>query len=218
MIKYSYLIILVTVLFSCKSQEQEMEIRYTSLNDYDANYIFNLENNLQGLKKINNYVINEIKDQKHFVDSLKKSDYVKDTPKTFDEHRNSTSLSLTATDLYLYTPPGELSLNKVKDKNIVMIYELDEETFAIKNINIGDSYTSSSFSIKETKDDNQCSLHLDTEEFNLEALSQTLEKTKALNYQLQYDPFTYHIIDKQNKNILDIIYNNKGTSLLLNYK
>jgi len=219
MIKYRYLIILFsTVLFSCKSQKQEMEIRYTSLNDYEANYIFDLENNLNGLKKINNYVINEIKEQKHFTDSLKASSYMDSLPKTYKDHQYGTSLSLTASDLYLYTPPGELSLNKVKDKNIVMIYELDEENFTIKNIDIGETYQSSSYTIKETKNSNQCILKIENDELTLDSLHQIFEKIKKSKHQLEHDTFTYQINNKQDTNILDITYSNKGTSLLLNYK
>ncbi|WP_299181568.1 hypothetical protein [uncultured Aquimarina sp.] len=217
MIRYSYISILIcTLLFSCKSQKQEMEIRYTSLNDYDANYVFNLKNNTTGLKKIHQFTLAEIEAQKHFVDSLKNSSYMDSLPKTYQDHQYGTSLSLTATDISLYTPPQ--SLDRVREKEMVMEYKLDEENFTIKNIDIGDTYQSSSYTIKETKESNRCILEINNEELTLEGLYQIFEITKKLKHQFEHNIFTYQINNKQEINILDITYSNKGTSLLLNYK
>ena len=217
MIKYKCLIILISaILCSCKSQKQEMDIRYTSLNDYDANYIFYLENNTTGLKKIHQFVLEEIKAQKHFVDSLKNSSYADSLPKIYEDHQYGTSLSLSASDISLYTPPK--SIDRVREEEMVIQYKLDEENFTLRNIDIGNTYHSSSNTIKETKNNKQCILKIDSKELTLDGLYQIFENIKKLKYQFQHNTFTYQINDKLDNNILDITYNSKGTSLLLTYK
>ncbi|MBQ4804456.1 hypothetical protein J8L88_16465 [Aquimarina sp. MMG015] len=218
MIRYSYISILIcTLLFSCKSQKQEMEIRYTSLNDYDANYVFNLKNNTTGLKKTHQFTLAEIEAQKHFVDSLKNSSYMDSLPQTYKDHQYGTSLSLTASDVYLYTPPNEFSFDQVSDEDLVMVYELNEEQFTIKNIVIGERYKENTISIKEKMNTNFCELKVDDNNFRLETLYQVFEKIQKLQYHLQKDLFTYQVFDSKNNHVLDITFKDKGTSLLLNY-
>jgi len=214
---YSLTIYVFIILFSCKSKKQEMEIRYTSLNDYDANYIFDLENNINGLKKIHQFALQEITAQKHFIDSLKNSSYIDSLPKTYKEHQYGTSLSLTASDIYLYTPPNELSFDQVDHEDLVMLYELNEKSFTIKNISIYERYRDDSMPISIIANANHCMLKLDEKKFGLETLYQVLKKIKELNLHNQNDDFTYTVYNKENQ-ILDISYTNKGTSLLLNYK
>lgn len=211
-------IIITLFLFSCEGQEREMDIRYFSLNDYDTNYVFDIENNLEALKKMHHYAINEIKEQKHVVDSLKTSSYIDSLPKTYEEHQYGTSLSLTPSDVYLYTPPAEFSFNQVNDDDLVLLYELGEENFIIENIVVGKSYHPSSFKIEETKNETQSVLKINNEAFTLEVLSQVLEHIKTIRHHHQEDIYTYQIKDVNNKHVLDVIYKDKGTSLLLNYK
>jgi len=219
MIKNSILYIIIALfLFSCEAQERKMDIRYFTLNDYDTNYVFDIENNLEALKKMHSYALNEIKEQKHAVDSLKASSYIDSLPKTYEEHQYGTSLSLSPSDVYLYTPPGEFSFDQVDDKDLVLLYELDEESFIIENIVVGNKYTSSSYTIEEAKNGMQSSLQINTDEFTLEVLSQLLGEIKKIGHHYQEDIYTYQIKDVNNKHVLDIIYKDKGTSLLLNYK
>lgn len=206
---------MVIFLCSCKSQKQEMEIRYTSLNDYDANYIFNLQNNTEALKKIHEFAKEEIKAQKHFVDSLKASNYMDSLPKTYKDHQYGTSLSLTASDISLYVPPK--SMDRVQDEEMVIRYELDEENFTIKNIDIGNKYHSQTYDIKETNKTDQCLLQISTGELTLDVLYQIFEKIHKIQYHRQKDLFTYQVFDSKNNHVLDITYKDKGTSLLLNY-
>ncbi len=204
--------------FACNSQKQPMDIRYTSINDYDANYIFNLENNTKALKKIDQYAQDMIKGQMHIVDSLKNSDYIKNTSKTYDEHKLGTSLSLTATDVYLYTPPGEFSFDQVQDENLVIKYELDEEKFTIRDIIVGNSYQDSSIKVESSVKENNCKLIVSTATLNLQGLYQIFEKIRTSTYHKQKEQFTYFVYDANDTNVLDIIYKNNGSSLLLHYK
>lgn len=211
-------IIIALFLFSCEEEKREMDIRYTSLNDFDTNYVFDIENNLEALKKIHHYAVNEIKGQKHVVDSLKASSYIDSLPKTYEEHQYGTSLSLSPSDVYIYIPPGEYSFDQVNDDDLVLLYELDEDNFTIEDIVVGQSYTPSSYTIKETKNETQSSLQVNTEEFTLEVLSQVLEKIKKVGHHHQENRYTYYIKDINDTHILDVIYKDKGTSLVLNYK
>lgn len=217
MIKYSSSIVLIfAILFACNTVDKKMSIRYTSLNDYDAHYIFNIENTFNGLQEINTYALEEIQAQKKFVDSLKSSSYVDSVSSAYQENIKSSSFSLMAEDLYLYTPPT--SFDRVSNEDIVLQYVLNENSFVIEDIVVGQSYTPSSFTIKETKNETQSSLQVNTEEFTLEVLSQVLEKIKKVGHHHQENRYTYYIKDINDTHILDVIYKDKGTSLVLNYK
>ncbi|TPN89122.1 hypothetical protein [Aquimarina algicola] len=193
-----------------------MEIRYTSLNDFDAHYIFDLNNNIKGIHRIHKYASEEIKAQKHVIDSLLKSGYADHLPKTYQEHLYNPSLSLTATDIYMYTPPK--LLDRVRDEELVIWYEFNEETFTIKEIHIGNSYQSLSHNIKTTKTNNLCTFNIDSDQLTLNILYQIFEKIKKLKYQLDHETFTYQITINPNKKVLEITYHNKGNSLLLDFK
>ena len=60
MIKNSLLFAILILVFSCETQNKNMNIRTTSINDYEATYIFNLENNISTLKKINEFALKDI--------------------------------------------------------------------------------------------------------------------------------------------------------------
>ncbi|WP_108803046.1 hypothetical protein [Aquimarina sp. Aq107] len=196
-----------------------MSIRYCSLNEYYTNYVFDIENDIDALKKMNLYVVGEIKAQKHFVDSLKASSYMDNLPKTYKDHQYGTSLSLTASDVYLYTPPNEFSFDQVNDEDLVMVYELNEEQFSIKNIVVGQQYKDSSISItvQTSSKINRRVLKVNNNEFKLETLYQVFNKIKEIKYHTKTDNFVYSIFLGES-NVLDIVYKNKGTSLTLDYK
>lgn len=217
MIQRMFLYFLIAVTFlNCDDGNGPNDIRNTSLNDYTAHYIFEFDNTKLALKKMNDYALNEIAAQKHFVDSLKKTGY---TPaSTMEEMFEKGSLSLTATDVTLYTPPSEFSFDPVDDKDIVVVYNLGEESFKVENISVGEQYAKGTMSIEEQFIDNTSVLNIDTEVLSLEALYQVLEKTRALGRQEKYNTFKYVVHNHNNISLLEVIYTEKGKHISLNYR
>jgi len=218
MIKQNILyLLLISSIFSCQSQNKNMDIRTTSINDYEATYIFNLENNKTALKKINDYALQEIKAQNIFIDSLKHAASEDIQPKTFKERLNSTTLSLIPEDIIFYTPPNQL-MDRVREKDIVIHYVINTESGTIKNIRIGNQFKNAPPTIKVINENkNNCNLQLDQLDFTLQSLYTIVSKITKLQYQNKSFDFIYTVKDKNNAPLLDIIYTDHGQSLLLNY-
>lgn len=212
----AFLLIILGLFLSCETQNTGMDIRNTSINDYQANYIFNIENTINALKKMNDFALKDIKEQKHFIDSIKKETKANNKPISFEERLNSTTLSTSPEDIIFYTPPETLS-DRVREKDIVLHYALNPKTFAIKNITVGNRYTNNNTAIEAILDNNNCTLVINEKEFTLNTLHNVLQKVEHLQFQNKAINFNYTVKNKDNKEFLDIIYKDKGTSLLLNY-
>lgn len=218
MIKQNILyLLLLSSIFSCQSQNKNMDIRTTSINDYEATYIFNLENNRAALKKINDYALQDIKAQNIFIDSLKHVASKDTQPKTFKERLTSTTLSSVPEDIIFYTPPNQL-MDRVREKDIVLHYVLNTESGTIKNIRIGNQFKNATTTIKIINENkHNCVLQLDQLDFTLQNLYAILSQIAKLQYQNKTLDFIYTVKNKDNAPILDIIYTDHGHSLLLNY-
>lgn len=195
-----------------------MSIRNTSINDYYTNYIFNFNNNSIALKSINDFAVNEIKQQKHYTDSLKKAGKKNITSNNIKDILAAESfLSGVGEDVHFYTPPSELSFEQVNEDDLVMLYELNENAFTIKNIKIGNSYVSQPIEIKEIPLAKNCKLQVDVENLNLGILKQILNKINTLNYHTKKEVYGYDIYT-QKIHILTIAYSEQGKALKLYYK
>lgn len=213
----AFLLIILSLFLSCETQNTGMDIRNTSINDYQANYIFNIENSIAALKKMNDFALKDIKEQQYFIDSIKKETKANDKPISFEERLNSTTLSTTPEDIVFYTPPVNLS-DRVREKDMVLHYALNPKTFAIKKIIVGNRYTNTNTAIEAVLDKDNCILVIHEKEFNLNALHNVFLKIEQLQYQSKSLNFSYTVKNKDNKVFLDIIFKDNGKSLLLNYK
>ena len=210
---FKYLVISICCL-SCAG-EKPMEIRYTSLNDYYTDYVFNLKNDSKGLKEINAYVLREIQEQNRVVDSFKKAGY---KPRiTYEEMINKGSFSLQAADVTLYNPPNEWSLEAVNNEDVIIEYKVGEESFKVEEIKVGKKYGTIILDIKTTIIGNEGVLIVNTDVLNLDGLSQVLKKLKKINYHYNSINFKYFVKNKNNVDLLEVLFTDKGKHIKLNF-
>ena len=216
MIKNTLLYLLILLFcFSCDDSNGPNDIRHTSMHDYYANYIFDLDNNLSALKTINDFALNGIEKHKHVVDSLKASGYKNVVSQ--NKFKINTYLSVNAEDIIIYTPPSEFTFKPVDEKDIVAEYIVGDESFKVEHIKIGERYATGTISIKETLTENKCILKLSTDTLNLEVLYQILKKTEILAYQKKHLDFKYTVSNNKNIKLLEVTYSNNGKHIMLNY-
>ncbi|GAA3515798.1 hypothetical protein GCM10022393_32220 [Aquimarina addita] len=128
-----------------------------------------------------------------------------DRPVTFEDHLYQNSFSLTASDVILYRPPSEWSLDPVADKDIIVHYKIGEE------------YNNATLNINATLTGREYKLKLSTDALNLEALYQILNTINSLQHHKKTINFKYLIINNENVNLLNIIYSDNGEHVELTY-
>ena len=111
-----------------------MEIRYTSINDVYGTYIFNFEDNISGIKKINDFAVENIKSSKNVSDSIN-TVISKMSKEEAQDYISNQSLPTMATNLIFYKALDDLE-GQPDQKDVLIGYVLDEITFGINNINI----------------------------------------------------------------------------------
>lgn len=216
MIKQNILMLFITLfMFSCNTQNNQMEIRYTSINDYYADYVFNFNNSKTGLALINNYALTQIEAQKKTVDSVKQT--TQKTPATIESLLNNGSFSQNAENIALYTPPSEISLNKVNNKDLIIKYIVGENTFKVEDIQIGESYKNTKITVEATTKNNQSELKLNVEALTIEALSQILNKIESVNHHKQNEQYIYAVLNSNNVEVMSVLFSNKGQNINLKY-
>lgn len=218
--KINYLIIVILVsLLSCNNtKKQEMKIRYTSINDYDANYIFDFQNNKAGLKMINQYVIEDIKSSKHFADSIvNKLGKLNNIEKT--KYLSENNLPTKATDVSLYIAREDLNWDPNNNNDLLIVYKLDENTFKITDFKIPyKSDKKNDITIQDTGiEKNSCILKINKDSFHIETLKLIKEKIDKLNYQKQENDFSYLVKNNNDVEMIKITFTEKGKHISLTY-
>lgn len=212
-------IILILILLSCNDNysNKEMEIKYISINDFYANYVFNYEDNLLGLQRLNNYVINDINSSKKVSDSIKiklNSLTEKDRVKFIENQ----SLPTIATDIILYKEINEFH-GEPTDHDILLKYNIEEENYRIKDIYVPISQMKKIDTQLDEKshNDNKCIMQINSPDINLEKFHLIIEKIKKIGYHNNYQNYKYVIKNKKGKVLLSVLYDTNGNYINLKF-
>ncbi|MBC9931200.1 hypothetical protein [Chitinophaga qingshengii] len=198
-------ILLLLLTAGCTNQAAKMEIRYTSLNDYDAHYVFNLKDSPAGLMHLYGYTLQDLKASKHYRDSIQASGHPYDARE---------SLPLKAEPVVLYTPPNEWE-GAPDSSHMIISFSTDEDSYRINGITVF-ACKQSHIQVKSLEKKNSgCTLQLNTASLNLCALRCMLQQTDTLKYQLGADNFTYSFVNSNSQKLLAIAYTEKGRYLEL---
>lgn len=200
-------VFLLIVAAGCTHHATKMEIRYTSLNDYDAHYVFNLKDSPAGLMQLYGYTLQDLRDAKHYRDSVLASGHQYDARE---------SLPLKSGPVTLYTPPNEWK-GAPDSSHMIMTFSTDEDNYRINGITVHACKQPNIQVNTLEKKDSSCTLQLNTAALNLCALQCMLQQTGALKYQLDTNNFTYSFVNNNNNSqqLLAIAYTEKGKYLEL---
>ncbi|KFE97098.1 hypothetical protein [Chryseobacterium luteum] len=212
-------IVLILTLLSCNNHQSndKMEIKYTSINDFYANYVFNYEDNLKGLQKLNNYVINDINLSKKISDSIK----IKLNSLTEEDRVKfigNQSLPTIATDIILYKEINEFH-GEPTDQDILLKYHIEEDNYKIKDIYVPISQMKKIDTKLDEKshNDNKCIIQINSPDINLEKFHLIIEKIKKIGYHNNYQNYKYTIENKKGKVLLSVLYDTNGNYINLKF-
>ena len=211
------ILLIYFLFFSCASDSNEpMQIRHTKLNDYYADYIFNLKNDNSGLKMIIDFANESNEKSKMINDSLRKIaiNKFKNRPPTQEEQLYG-SFPSTSLDMTLYTPPSEWSLDRVNDKDIVVNFQRKEDDYAFTDIEIPDRFLEKDAVISEVSTKENKTILSSNKPLNLGVLKSIVEKTHKLNYHSKNERYTYEVLNDEDVNKLLISYNKHGKYLTI---
>lgn len=205
---------LLIILISC-TEDQAMRIQYAEVNGFHADYIFNLKNDSYGLKMILDYINTSNREAQHHNDSLvvEIEKKFKDREPT-DEEYLANSFPNGATDAILYSPPSEMSLDRVQEQDVIINFIMEGE-YKIKDIEVSDRFLEKDISVNEISTNNNKTILNTNKPFNLGVLKNVMQKIHELKYHLKYKNYTYEIDNDVEK--LIISYNNQGKYLDINF-
>ena len=210
--------VILLINFSCikTTKPQSMEIRYTSMNDVYGNYIFNIEDNIFGIKKINDFAVENIKSSKSVSDSVNTL-ISKMSKEEAQDYISNQSLPTMATNVVFYKALDDLD-GQPDQKDVLIEYVLDENKFGIKNINIPNNVLGKKIVFKENdKSAESLSLVINLEKISLSDLKLILKKIEQLGFQKRSENFQYHIKNDNGILLFNIEYEKMGKYISLKF-
>lgn len=210
------LILSININCSETTKSQPMEIKYISMNDLYGNYIFNFEDNISGIKKINDFAVENIKSSKKVSDSLNTLIF-KMSKEEAQDYISNQSLPTMATNVIFYKALDDLD-GQPDQKGVLIEYVLDENTFGIKSINIPNYETAKAIIFKEKdKTEKSLSLFIDSNKISLSDLKLIIRKVQHLNFQRKIENFQYKIFDEKADLLLTIEFQKMGQYIGLQF-
>lgn len=210
--------VILLINFSCikTPKSQSMEIRYTSINDVYGTYIFNFEDNISGIKKINDFAVENIKSSKNVSDSIN-TVISKMSKEEAQDYVLNQSLPTMATNVIFYKALDDLE-GQPDQKDVLIEYVLDENTFGIKNINIPNNELERDIVFKERNNSNESlSLVSKLNKISLSDLKLILKKVEQLGFQKRSENFQYQIKNDSGKLLFNIEYEKMGKYISLKF-
>ena len=210
--------VILLINFSCikTPKSQSMEIRYTSINDVYGTYIFNFEDNISGIKKINDFAVENIKSSKNVSDSIN-TVISKMSKEEAQDYISNQSLLTMATNLIFYKALDDLE-GQPDQKDVLIEYVLDEITFGINNINIPNNELGKKIVFKENdKSAESLSLVSKLNKISLSDLKLILKKVEQLGFQKRSENFQYQIKNDSGKLLFNIEYEKMGKYISLKF-
>ena len=217
-VKYLSFIILLVINFSCikTTKSEPMKIRYTSINDVYGNYIFNFEDNIAGIKKINDFAVENIKSSKKVSDSVNTL-FSKMSKEQAQDYVSNQSLPTMATNVIFYKALDDID-GQPDQKDILIEYILDENTFEIKNINIPNNELERDIVFKEKdKSEGSISLIINLNKISLSDLKVILKKVEQMALQRKIENFQYKIEDGKENLFFTIEFQKMGEYVNLKF-
>lgn len=205
----AYLVLISTISCMKTADTKTMEIRYTSMNDVYGNYIFNFEDNADGIKKINDFAVETIKSSKKISDSVntEMSNMTKEGAQDFVTNQ---SLPTMASNIIFYKALGDFD-GQPQQKDILMEYVLDENTFQVKSIIIPNIEIKKVITFEEkNKSEKSLTLVISLNKISLSDLKLIMEKVKQIGLEKKTDNFQYHIENAIGTLILTIEFQKMG--------
>ncbi|MFC6269830.1 hypothetical protein [Frigoriflavimonas asaccharolytica] len=193
-----------------------MKIRYTSINDVYGNYIFNFEDNITGIKNINDFAVENIKSSKKVSDSVNTL-FSKMSKEEAQDYASNQSLPTMATNVIFYKALDDLD-GQPDQKDILIEYILDENTFGIKNINISNNEHEKDIVFKERiKSKESLSLEINLKNISSSDLKIILEKVDQIALQKKVENFQYKIEDEKENLLFCIEFQKMGEYISLKF-
>ncbi|MBL4746629.1 MAG: hypothetical protein JKY08_09715 [Flavobacteriaceae bacterium] len=213
-----FLAVLILLFTGCEEKNNVMEIKYFSLNDFDANYVFNLKNNKEGIKKMNDYAINYVFLSKKHNDSLKllHININRTKPPTFNDVLKG-NLPSVATDLVFYKPPGEYTLKSSGISDILLVYKIEQESYRVKGIEVPNTQMDAELTIIEIEKEENTRIFEYNRPLNLEVLKSLIVKISDLNYHNKIKNYTYVFKNRDNLSTICFLYEEYGDYLSLTF-
>ncbi|MBV8326116.1 hypothetical protein [Chryseobacterium sp.] len=193
-----------------------MDIKYTSINDVYGNYVFNFKDSTDGIKKINDFAEKDIQDSKKVSDSIN-SHIASLQKEVAEKYLKGQSLPTSATNVIFYKAPGDIS-GEPKTNDILIEYELDEDNFKIKKLNIPNTKTKGEISATTARKTPQSGMiTISGSTITLQALKSVIRQINEAGYQLHSDQYTYSINGDKGQQLMAVLYEQKGKYLRLSF-
>lgn len=210
--------VILLINFSCikTPKSQSMEIRYTSINDVYGTYIFNFEDNISGIKKINDFAVENIKSSKNVSDSIN-TVISKMSKEEAQDYVLNQSLPTMATNLIFCKALDDFE-GQPDQKDVLIEYVLDEITFGINNINIPNNELGKKIVFKENdKSAESLSLVINLEKISLSELHAILKKVDQIGLQKKVENLQYKIEDENGNFLFSIEFQKMGKYISLKF-
>lgn len=214
---YFLAILLLINLTACmKHPEKNMEIKYTSINDVYGNYVFNFKDSTEGIKRINDFAEKDILTSKKVADSIN-TKIAGLSKEEAEKYLSVQSLPTSASNIIFYNAPGEFS-GEPKTDDILVEYELDEDNFKIKGLNISNPKSGEEISataVSKTPQSGIVSIKGNT--VTLGALKAIIHTVDKAGYHRNSDQYVYTVNGEKNQPLLSVIYEQKGKYFRLGF-
>lgn len=193
-----------------------MEIQYTSINDVYGNYVFNFKDNTDGIKKINDFAEKDILISKKATDSIN-TKIAGLTKEEAVKYLSGQSLPISAGNIIFYNVLGEFNGEPKRD-DVLIEYELDEDNFKIKGLNIPNLKSREKVSVTAvSKTSRSCIITIKGSEITLQALRSVIHTINEVGYHLNSDQYVYTVNGGDNQPLLSFIYEQKGKYFRMNF-
>ncbi|MGE8552415.1 MAG: hypothetical protein ACN6OB_00585 [Chryseobacterium jejuense] len=214
---YFLAILLLINLTACmKHPAKNMEIKYTSINDVYGNYVFNFKDSTDGIKRINDFAEKDILTSKKVADSIN-TKIAGLTKEEAAKYLSGQSLPTSASNIIFYNAPGEFS-GEPKTDDILVEYELDEDNFKIKDLNIPNPKSKEEISaVAVSKTSQSGSITIKGNTVTLGTLKAIIRAIDEAGYHRNSDQYVYTVNGEKNQPLFSFIYEQKGKYFRLSF-
>ncbi|MBO6183160.1 MAG: hypothetical protein J6O88_00515 [Chryseobacterium sp.] len=208
--------ILLISLSSCmKNTAKNMEIRYTSINDVYGNYVFNFNDSTSGLKMINDFVEKDIQESKKVADSVN-NQMARLSTEEASKLMKGQSLPTSAGNITFYNAPSDFS-GEPKAEDILIEYELDENNFKIKNLNVPAKKNAQVTVSAKNKTADTGIVKVSAKNININILNTVISEINKVRFHRHSDRYKYIVQGEEENQLMSIQYDQNGKYLKLSF-
>lgn len=217
-LKSVILFVIILISFGCKKTAKLdfMEIKYTSIYDAYGNYFFNFEDNIAGIKKLNDFAAEKIMSSKKVSDSVN-THISKMSKEEAQDYVSNQSLPAMATSVIFYKALDDFD-GQPDQKDVLIEYVLDENTFGIKNINIPNNELEKDIIFKEKiNSEESLALVINLNNISSSDLKLILEKVDQIGLQKKVENFQYKVEGEKGTLLFSIEFQKMGEYISLKF-